>query len=118
MPTVFEDKTEASKASSKSKTTLQRRAMEMRMDGLTFEEIGGKMAISTATAIGLFIDELRRLPDLLEEEVRTMRLLELNRLDALQFSIWYSAMGGNAEAIDLVLQIMDHRAKLTKIYIN
>ena len=47
-----------------------------------------------------------------KEEVTQM---ELERLDAMQKSIWDSAESGDLKAIETVLKIMNHRAKLTRI---
>jgi hypothetical protein len=37
---------------------------------------------------------------------------ELSRLDALQDAVWPDAMSGDTKAVDSVLKVMNHRAKL------
>lgn len=38
--------------------------------------------------------------------------IELDRLDSLQEAVWDDAMGGDTKAVDSVLRVMGHRAKL------
>lgn len=98
-----------------SVTTLQRHAIELRLDGMSLEQVGEALGVTAAVAVGHFIDALKRVPDLIEEEKWAIRTLELNRLDALQLGLWPKAYAGDLDAIEAILSIMEHRAMLTGI---
>ena len=48
----------------------------------------------------------------MEENVDEVRTIELQRLDSLLFSIWPEAQKGTLKAVDMVVKIMERRAKL------
>lgn len=98
-----------------SVTTLQRRAIELRLDGLSIEQVGESLGVTAAVAVGHFIEALKWIPDLIEEEKWAIRTLELQRLDALQLGLWSKACAGDLDAIEALLSIMEQRAILTGI---
>jgi len=107
--------TNITKITSTSATTLQRRIIELRLDGQSFEEIAVNLDVPTADVIGHLIEALKRIPDLLEEESCTICALELHRLDALQYALREKAAAGDPAAIDSILRVMQRRAKLAGI---
>ncbi len=54
---------------------------------------------------------LKNLREEIDEEIQTVRQLELDRLDALLEAIWEDALEGQVTKIDRVLAIMARRAK-------
>jgi hypothetical protein len=98
-----------------STTTLQRRAIKLRLDGLSLEQAGETLGVPTHVLVGHLIEALKRIPDLIEEEKWAVRTLELHRLDALQLGLWPKADTGDIGAIEAILSIMEHRAILTEI---
>lgn len=50
--------------------------------------------------------------DVPRESAREYLLIELRRLDRLQFALWRSAMAGNTRATHAVLRVMEQRQKL------
>ena len=87
-------------------------ALEFRRQGMTFEEIGIEMGISTNSASQIVNRVLRKMAKMDAETVKVLRALELERLDAMQAQIWPEAMSGDLKAIDRILKIMERRAKL------
>lgn len=84
-------------------------AVTLAMAGLTYEQIGDKLGISTSAAWSLVnrtINETRNYA------VDQLRLLENARLDRAQAAIWNDVLEGNLKAIDAYLKISDRRSKL------
>jgi len=88
-------------------------AVKLRKSGLTFEQIGSKLGISTQRAHKIVSEELQKAQAELKLEGSDLLHLELDRLDELQANHWEAAtQGGNVKAALLVLKIMERRAKL------
>jgi len=87
-------------------------ALALRREGATFTEIGEALGINRSAAHKAVSRALDELAQLAEGEVVSLRALELDRLDALQRSIWTQAMDGALPAVDRLLRIMERRAKL------
>lgn len=89
----------------------QDRALALRQAGLTYEEIAAqtKYASSGAAFNGIKAALERRN---LGDKISDQRVLEMFRFDALQRAYWRQAMGGDVKAAQIVLQIMEKRAKL------
>lgn len=89
------------------------KALELRKAGLTFAQIGKALGgCSEQRAHKLVTDELRRLNAKRSEVAAEVLRLELERLDALLFSVWTKAKAGNSRAVAAALAIMARRAKL------
>lgn len=87
-------------------------ALALRREGATFTEIGEALGINRSAAHKAVSRALDELAQLAEGEVVSLRALELDRLDALQRSVWTQAMDGALPAVDRVLKIMERRSKL------
>ncbi|MCL5942763.1 MAG: hypothetical protein M1325_04475 [Actinobacteria bacterium] len=86
-------------------------ALELRLGGATYEQIAARLGYKNRS--GALRAVLRSLDRLIEpQEVEQLRRLELERLDRLLLGIWYSAVHGEAQAIDRVLKILERRARL------
>jgi len=89
-------------------------AYQLHLSGKDWEEVAKTIGYSSGksaqvevrqyiTKAAVQMDNAKR------EEVLT---LELSRLDALQAAVWDAAMEGDTKAVDSVLKVMSHRAKL------
>lgn len=108
-------------------------ALQLRLEGLTFAQIGARLHCTLDRAHKLVtraVDEITKRRDTNAEGVRQM---ELARLDKLQAAAWPLAMGSPAipaqdgkpavaarepdmKAMDRVIRIMQERAKLMGLY--
>lgn len=103
-----------------SKTTSQRitaagrrsRAVQLRIEGLTFAEIGKELRISGPRAYQLVREALSLLTEHTVERADRLRTLEAMRLDELHAAFWDKAIAGDYRAADRVIRIMERRAKL------
>lgn len=91
--------------------TLQKMAaaLDFRLQGHTFEEIGESLGVSTTRAYELVEIALK---DTLAEKAEKVRQMELRRLDLMTPQHLKSAIEGDPKAVDAVIKIMDRRSKL------
>jgi hypothetical protein len=103
-----------SKASATKIDAAQRRiqALNFRLQGLTYREIGEAMGFSEARAHKIVTTELRRLNDKRSELATEQRKLDAARLDTMLKTLWPAVLKGKPEVIDRALSIMQRRAKL------
>ena len=101
----------------RTKEDLAYRAYQMRMAGDTWAEIaqrlGYRTGVTARDAVETLIDKASRV--ISEQQKENVLNLELDRLDALQAAVWGMALGGDLKAVDSVLKIMSHRARLLKL---
>lgn len=89
----------------------ERRVLELRRAGLTFDVIAQEVGYSNASgAYHAFTRAMKR--TLQQAGADELRELELDRLDRLQRFAWPQATQGNLRAIDSILRIMARRARL------
>lgn len=93
------------------------KAYDYRMSGATWNTVAEKMGYVTATQAQRAVTKLIRkaAATVTLEQREEIMSLELDRLDALQESLWGIALAGDFKAVDSVLKIMNHRAKLLKL---
>lgn len=88
-------------------------AYRMRMSGASLFAIAEQLSITEDMArrhISDVTNEVARLVDMgAKQNILTM---ELTRLDQMQLGQWPAAEGGDPKAVETVLKIMQHRAKL------
>lgn len=89
-------------------------AYQLRLGGSDWEAIRSKLGYKSVTAVRTDVDLLvkKALAEAQDDRKREVVELELDRLDALQNSIWGIALGGDIKAIEATLKIMAHRARL------
>ena len=92
---------------------LQRQVIAARASGATWRAIGTTLGISHTTAMNLCKDGIR---ENVAEDVRELRELEGQRLDKLQEAAWRPAIAGDLRAIQTVIRVMEHRAKLFGLF--
>lgn len=103
------------RAERKGRLARDRVILDLRLHGLTFDEIVEKLPTLGFAAIGVAQVQTivrRALRASEEPSARDLRRLEALRLDQLQAAYYPAAMGGDPRAISRVLSIMDRRAKL------
>lgn len=88
------------------------RALELRKQGCTYVAIATELGVSPQAVHKRVTKVLEVMREEMNEEAKSLRQLEAERLDALQTACWHMAMQGNLYAIDRVLRIMDRRARL------
>jgi hypothetical protein len=103
-----------SAASAKRIEAAQRRlqALNLRLEGKTYLEIGTAMSVSEQRAWRLVTQELRRLNTRREERAAELVRLQSERLDALLAALWPKALAGDAVAVARVLALFERQAKL------
>jgi hypothetical protein len=88
----------------------QRRALELRRSGASFDAIAATLGYRSKS--GAFKAVMTGLRATLREPSEELRVLELERLDALLRGIWATACAGDPQALDRALRIAERRAKL------
>lgn len=88
------------------------KALDMRMQGLTYAQIGEALGMSDAGAFQAVKRGLERLKKECDEKAEEVRDIEGQRLDRMLASVWSQVLAGNHGAVDRALRIMDRRAKL------
>lgn len=88
----------------------QTEALRMRQEGRTFQEIADTLGYSDRS--GAYVATMAALTETTTEPNNEMRSLELGRLDELQAGLWKKATGGDVQAVDRVLKVMERRAKI------
>lgn len=89
-------------------------ALGLRLAGLTYDAIAQRMKYRNRDGAWKAVD--RALARQRREMGAELLTLELSRLDALQRAVFTDALRGDVKAMDRVLKLMDHRAKLTGLY--
>lgn len=88
----------------------QLKALELRKAGVTYVRIAE--ALGYANPMGAWKAVNAALKKTLQEPSDDLRKIEVERLDAMLFALYPSAMKGMQGAVDRVLKIMERRAKL------
>ena len=101
-------------------TTTEERAYSayrLRLGGTSFTEISQTLGYASPDSASKAVKALiaKALGVASEDRKQEIIDLELDRLDALQHSVWGLAMTGDTRAVDSVLKIMSHRAKLLSL---
>lgn len=85
-------------------------ALKLRTEGLTYAEIGRRLGYADDSGARHAVTKLLDRRE--AEAVDQLRQVEGDRLDALQAAHWDAAMAGITDAANIVLKVMDRRAKL------
>lgn len=84
-------------------------ALSLRLAGLSFEQIGKRLGISSDGAEEMIHRSLSRAEN---RQVEAMRELEGQRLDRVQAAIWTEALNGDLKAVSAFLRLSERRARL------
>lgn len=88
----------------------EEQALELRRAGASYRDIARALGVTTSNAHKYVRRAIGRQLTRVDELSAEVRQLELDRLDRLLRGIWPQASGGNLQAIDRVLRIMERRA--------
>jgi hypothetical protein len=89
-----------------------RRAVELRTQGRTYQQIADELGVSVGgahVAVTRYLEETRAIS---REGAEEIRRLELDRLDRILSTIGPQAEGGDLAAVDRVLRLQERRAHL------
>lgn len=89
--------------------------LAFRLQGLTYDQIGKKLKITAQAANKRVLALMVKMASEISEEADKVRELELMRLDRLMLNQWDAADTGDFKAVEVILKIMDRRAKLLGI---
>jgi hypothetical protein len=101
--------------------------MKLRLTGLSYPDIRDAMiqrhglenlpgGYDERTVYADVQHELKKLNDAGMETAKELRQMESNRLDMAQAAIMPAVLRGDFKAVDRLIRIMDHRAKLFGLY--
>jgi hypothetical protein len=88
------------------------KALDLRIAGATYRQIGQQLAVSEKTAYYDVQDELGRLDKVSRDKAERLRDLEGRRLDVLQLALAPAIRTGDPRAIAAAVRLMERRAKL------
>lgn len=91
----------------------QARAIELRQQGWTYDQIAAEVGYSCRGSAQRAV--VKALDHVTREPAKELLGIELERLDNLQRGVWDRAIDGDLKALDAVLRIMTHRAKLLRL---
>lgn len=89
-------------------------ALELRKTGIPFRVVAERLGYADESGARKAVASLLSREEY--EAVDDYRLLELERLDKMFVKAYTMASKGHLQAIDRVMKIMDHRAKLLGLY--
>jgi hypothetical protein len=88
------------------------RALELRIAGKRFTEIGKALGVGEARAYTFVKEELDRLNRQRTETASQLQRLECDRLDKMMAAVWPQAEAGDVNAIAAAVKLMQRRARL------
>lgn len=98
--------------------TAERRAqnLAMRLAGASWDRIADQLGYADkAAACKDFTRALQAARSKLDDQVTTLKVVELLRLDRLQAAFWTRALSGDHRAGKTVLEVHDRRVRLLKL---
>jgi len=95
-------------------TSKAREAYAMHLAGADWSQVAESLGYSSADSARITVRKIlqRAALQLSDEALEDMLGTELERLNALQVSVWPMAMAGDSKSIETVLKIMSTRHKL------
>ena len=93
-----------------AKTQARRlQALDLRLAGASYRQIAQQLGVDVALA---YRDVAKMIAEYASEPAGQVRKAEVARLDKLMLAHWSEAIKGDYKATQMVLQIMDRRARL------
>lgn len=90
-----------------------RRALEMRMQGLTFSAIGVELGVTRQAAEQAVRRSLEETKAAIAERADELRAIEMERLEKITEVLWPRVLEGDLRAIDRVLRTRESFRRLT-----
>jgi hypothetical protein len=94
----------------------ERKALDLRLTGKTYEVIGAELGVAAPSAYKAVKRGIARIEKQTAESAREMIRLELERLDAMHDALWPRVLRGDEKAVESALHILEQRAKLVGLY--
>lgn len=88
----------------------ERQALELRRAGASYDEISARVGYAHRSSARRAVE--RALARTLQAPAAELRDLENDRLDRLQMALWPKAMRGQERSVEMVLRVMERRARL------
>lgn len=105
-------KEEAAEAERAKRREVGKAALELKASGMTLFDIAATLDVDEGTVKTSMAERMRSLADVMDETERREHLAELmTSLDALQRSSWPAATAGDTRAAEVVLKVLDRKAK-------
>lgn len=100
-----------------SKEEKAYRAYQLRLAGTSWSEIAARLHYQNGSKARYSVELLiKKASDAADEDRKQEILeLELDRLDALQNAVWGMALSGDIKAVEAVLKVMSHRARILSL---
>lgn len=92
--------------------TRKQKALTMRRAGIAVEAIAAHLKVHPSTVYAWLKDAIAAIP---REEADELRLLELDRLDAIFRGHFAHAVNGDVRSAETCLKIMERRARLLNL---
>ncbi len=92
---------------------FEKKAMEMRMQGMSYEAIGAKLGYSSNATHAAVMRVLKFHDEDVKEKVPQARQLELDRCDKMLDALWPKVKAGDTYAIGAALKVAERRARLS-----
>ena len=90
----------------------EKQACELRLNGLSYKEIGARLKITDMGAYKIIMRCLDRELNDIREKIPAMRKIEINRCDKMLKAIASRVNRGDLKAITVALKIAERRARL------
>ena len=95
------------------RTETARKAYELRKAGKSWFQIAEELKISERQASDMSAEIIKQAAQLVDEGAKQSLLtMEVDRLNDLQQAVWNDAMGGDRQAVETALKIIQSRAKV------
>lgn len=91
---------------------LRRRAWELRIAGLTQQQIGAKLGISQSIVSRMLARARADATEATQNIAATATTEQIARLDRMLTALWEKVRNGNERAVDTALRIEERRARL------
>ncbi|MDM7860556.1 helix-turn-helix domain-containing protein [Alteromonas sp. ASW11-36] len=92
------------------------KAVQFRRQGMTLEQIGIELGVSTSMVYKYIHSALIELAEKQYEETQDYRALQMYRLEGLLNISWDQAQRGDLAAVDKAIKIIDQLSKLMNLY--
>ena len=90
------------------------KAVELAVAGHGYQAVADIMGYANRGTVYRIVQEALKAHQI--TSIDEVRQLEASRLDALQAALWAEAVGGSPQATQMVLKIMEQRAKLMGLH--
>jgi hypothetical protein len=92
------------------------KAVQLRQQGMTLEQISNQLSINTTIASKYLREALEELADEQYTDTEDYRTLQMLRLEGLLSLVWEKAAGGDLNAVDKARQLIDQMSRLMNLY--